>query len=188
LTDPLPFRSARGCMFVDQPWDDADSASLYDAFPFTEDLAFYAGLAGTQGGPVLELGCGSGRILVPLARGRRPGSGGGRGGRGGGRIRRARGAARRRRRCHRAWFSSVAHRPGWRGSGIGSRGPRCRGGCGGARSCGVRSARRWPGPAAARSLPGPGRAGKLFRRSTVTCTYRHSGQALGRTCRVRRAQ
>jgi hypothetical protein len=56
-------------MFVDQPWDDADSASLYDAFPFTEDLAFFAGLAGTQGGPVLELGCGSGRILVPLARG-----------------------------------------------------------------------------------------------------------------------
>jgi hypothetical protein len=94
-------------MFVDQPWDDADIASLYDAFPFTEDLAFYAGLAGTQGGPVLELGCGSGRILVPLARRRRPGSGGGRGGRGGGRIRRARGAARRRRRCHRAWFSSV---------------------------------------------------------------------------------
>ena len=36
--------------------------------------------------------------------------------------------------------------------------------------------------------PFPGRAGKLFRRSTVTCTYRHSGQALGRTCRVRRAQ
>lgn len=54
-------------MLVDQPWDDADVASLYDAFPFTDDLAFYAGLAGTQGGPVLELGCGSGRILVPLA-------------------------------------------------------------------------------------------------------------------------
>jgi ubiquinone/menaquinone biosynthesis C-methylase UbiE len=55
-------------MFVDQPWDDADFARLYDAFPFTDDLAFYAGLAGTQGGPVLELGCGSGRVLVPLAR------------------------------------------------------------------------------------------------------------------------
>ena len=55
-------------MFVDQPWDDADIASLYDAFPFTDDLDFYAGLAGTQGGRVLELGCGSGRILVPLAR------------------------------------------------------------------------------------------------------------------------
>ena len=55
-------------MFVDQPWDDADIASLYDAFPFTDDLDLYAGLAGTQGGRVLELGCGSGRILVPLAR------------------------------------------------------------------------------------------------------------------------
>ena len=54
-------------MFVDQPWDDADLASLYDAFPFTDDLAFYTGLAGTQRGPVLELGCGTGRILLPLA-------------------------------------------------------------------------------------------------------------------------
>jgi SAM-dependent methyltransferase len=54
-------------MFVDQPWGDADLASLYDAFPFTDDLAFYAGLADIQGGPVLELGCGSGRVLVPLA-------------------------------------------------------------------------------------------------------------------------
>lgn len=56
-------------MFVDQPWDVADIASLYDAFPFTDDLALYGGLAAAQGGPVLELGCGSGRILVPLARG-----------------------------------------------------------------------------------------------------------------------
>ena len=30
-------------MFVDQPWDDADSASLYDAFPFTEDWRFTPG-------------------------------------------------------------------------------------------------------------------------------------------------
>ena len=55
-------------MFVDQPFGDAEMAGLYDAFPFTDDLAFYAGFAGTQGGPVLELGCGSGSILVPLAR------------------------------------------------------------------------------------------------------------------------
>lgn len=57
-------------MFVAQPWDDADMAGLYDAFPFTEDLARYAELADAQGGPVLELGCGSGRVLVPLAQAR----------------------------------------------------------------------------------------------------------------------
>jgi SAM-dependent methyltransferase len=52
---------------VDQPWDDVDMASLYDAFPFTDDLALYGGLAIAQDGPVLELGCGSGRVLVALA-------------------------------------------------------------------------------------------------------------------------
>jgi SAM-dependent methyltransferase len=33
-----------------------------------EDLPFWLELARQQGGPVLELGCGSGRILLPLAR------------------------------------------------------------------------------------------------------------------------
>jgi SAM-dependent methyltransferase len=32
-----------------------------------EDLPFWLGLAGSQGDPILELGCGSGRILLPLA-------------------------------------------------------------------------------------------------------------------------
>jgi SAM-dependent methyltransferase len=32
-----------------------------------EDLNFWLDLANRQGGPVLELGCGSGRVLVPLA-------------------------------------------------------------------------------------------------------------------------
>ena len=32
-----------------------------------EDLPFWLGLAQRQGSPVLELGCGSGRILIPLA-------------------------------------------------------------------------------------------------------------------------
>lgn len=32
-----------------------------------QDLGFWLHLAGRQGGPVLELGCGTGRILVPLA-------------------------------------------------------------------------------------------------------------------------
>lgn len=32
------------------------------------DAAFYAGLAAQSGGPVLELGCGTGRVLLPIAR------------------------------------------------------------------------------------------------------------------------
>jgi SAM-dependent methyltransferase len=31
------------------------------------DAAFYAGLAAQTGGPVLELGCGTGRVLLPIA-------------------------------------------------------------------------------------------------------------------------
>jgi SAM-dependent methyltransferase len=33
----------------------------------TEDLPFWLDLARQQGGPILELGCGSGRVLLPLA-------------------------------------------------------------------------------------------------------------------------
>lgn len=32
------------------------------------DAGFYAGLAANAGGPVLELGCGTGRVLLPIAR------------------------------------------------------------------------------------------------------------------------
>lgn len=32
-----------------------------------DDLPFWLGLAAHQGGPILELGCGTGRVLVPLA-------------------------------------------------------------------------------------------------------------------------
>ncbi len=35
---------------------------------FTEDLDFWLELADEHGGPVLELGCGTGRVLLPLAR------------------------------------------------------------------------------------------------------------------------
>lgn len=38
----------------------------YDAFQ--DDVPFYLGLAERSGGPVLELGCGTGRLLAPLAR------------------------------------------------------------------------------------------------------------------------
>ena len=42
-----------------------DSVPLYAARP---DVAFFAEAAADAGGPVLELGCGTGRILLPLAR------------------------------------------------------------------------------------------------------------------------
>src|SRR5215471_14705935 len=35
---------------------------------FDEDLSLYANFAELCGGPLLELACGSGRLLVPLAR------------------------------------------------------------------------------------------------------------------------
>jgi SAM-dependent methyltransferase len=35
---------------------------------YLEDLPFWLSLAAAQGSPVLELGCGSGRVLLPLAR------------------------------------------------------------------------------------------------------------------------
>jgi len=44
---------------------------LYDHIPLYKarrDVAFYLDLAGESKGPVLEVGCGSGRILLPIAR------------------------------------------------------------------------------------------------------------------------
>lgn len=46
-------------------------AELYDHFPlYTQraDVGFYVDEARSSGGPVLEIGCGSGRILIPSAR------------------------------------------------------------------------------------------------------------------------
>ena len=60
--------SAPGALVqADQPWGDAILAPLYDAFPFSADVPLYQELAATQGGRVLEIACGSGRVLVPLA-------------------------------------------------------------------------------------------------------------------------
>jgi SAM-dependent methyltransferase len=45
-------------------------ADYYDALPGVarrNDAAFYVGLARQAGGPVLELGCGTGRLLAPMA-------------------------------------------------------------------------------------------------------------------------
>jgi SAM-dependent methyltransferase len=54
---------------AEQPWADAQLASLYDVFSFDGDLPLYLELAKSQGGRVLEVACGSGRVLVPLVRG-----------------------------------------------------------------------------------------------------------------------
>src|SRR6202158_5819594 len=53
---------------AEQPWGDAQLASLYDVFAFDGDLPLYLELARLQGGRVLEVACGSGRVLVPLVR------------------------------------------------------------------------------------------------------------------------
>ena len=53
---------------ADHPWGDAALARLYDVFPFEADLPLYLELAAATGSRVLELACGSGRVLVPLAR------------------------------------------------------------------------------------------------------------------------
>jgi SAM-dependent methyltransferase len=53
---------------ADQPWGDAQLAGLYDAFVFDGDLPLYLELARAQGRRVLEIACGSGRVLAPLAR------------------------------------------------------------------------------------------------------------------------
>lgn len=50
--------------------DPYDDAALYDLeyADHTEDIAHYVDRARTAGGRVLELGCGSGRLTVPIAR------------------------------------------------------------------------------------------------------------------------
>jgi SAM-dependent methyltransferase len=48
-----------------------DFGLLYDSVPLyraRQDIAFYVDEARTVGGPVLEMGCGTGRILLPIAR------------------------------------------------------------------------------------------------------------------------
>lgn len=46
-------------------------AGLYDSVPFYSDRAdvgFYVECAVASGGPVLELGCGTGRVMIPIAK------------------------------------------------------------------------------------------------------------------------
>ncbi len=52
------------------PFQDADAAALYD-WEYRRrraDVRFYRALAGECGGPILDLACGTGRLLAPLAR------------------------------------------------------------------------------------------------------------------------
>jgi SAM-dependent methyltransferase len=44
------------------------SSEFYDYHAKRGDVEFYAGLAKESGGPVLEIGCGTGRVLIPTAR------------------------------------------------------------------------------------------------------------------------
>ena len=53
------------------PFDRAHVAEFYDhlkAYTDRHDVNFYVDLAKQSGGPVLELGCGTGRVLIPTAR------------------------------------------------------------------------------------------------------------------------
>src|SRR5581483_3257093 len=68
MTDQPTPASSEALLRAEHPWSDAFLASLYDLFPFEADLPFYQELAAAQGGRVLELACGSGRVLVPLVR------------------------------------------------------------------------------------------------------------------------
>ena len=40
----------------------------YEAAGYDRDVPFYVELARESGGPVLEMGCGTGRVLLPVAR------------------------------------------------------------------------------------------------------------------------
>src|SRR5258707_6056928 len=51
---------------ADQPWSDAQLAGLYDAFVFDGDLPLYLELAASQVRRVLEVACGSRRVLVAV--------------------------------------------------------------------------------------------------------------------------
>ena len=66
-----PGAAALSDILAGQPADEALLAELYDVEhdEITEDFGFYRGWAARQRGAVLDLGCGSGRLLRPLFNG-----------------------------------------------------------------------------------------------------------------------
>lgn len=68
MIEPVREQPTGALVRGEQPWTDEDLAPLYDAFPFDADLPLYLELAEQHGGRVLELGTGTGRLLLPLAR------------------------------------------------------------------------------------------------------------------------
>lgn len=50
------------------PWAEQSLAALYDAFVFEDDIPLYLELAQSQGHRVLEVACGTGRVVVPLVK------------------------------------------------------------------------------------------------------------------------
>ncbi len=52
----------------DGPFNREHVAEFYDHIHDRQDVDFYLDLAAQANGPVLELGCGTGRVLIPIAR------------------------------------------------------------------------------------------------------------------------
>lgn len=49
------------------PWTDEITAMSYDTkYTFSQDIPMYARYAESTGGPILDIGCGTGRVLMPM--------------------------------------------------------------------------------------------------------------------------
>ena len=70
--DAPPMPAAQPVVITSASYDSIPNfGRLYDAMPAyaaRKDAAFYLDMARRTGGPVLELGCGTGRVLLPIAR------------------------------------------------------------------------------------------------------------------------
>ncbi len=62
MTGPDEAREAAARLTDPVVWSDVENGA------YAADLAFWVELAGAAGGPILEIGCGSGRVALHLAR------------------------------------------------------------------------------------------------------------------------